>query len=395
MRTGIERQRRRGPACLALVLLALLAISAPANAASASWSLDPSSWDFGVRLPEAGLSPPKAFTLTNTGEVDLHPAFISLDSEAGAGFELSGNDCGSLAPSASCQIDVTFDPTTAGPRTGELEIHEEHGLVAPTTAQLRGTGAGPEVAISPSNLAFGPLGVGKGPSPVQTITVANKGQLDLNISSLSIESNQVINVPGANQEPFTIAGGSCAQGLVVPPEASCTVKVTFSPSVPGSLTANLRVADNAPESPHLAALEGYGVAAVEPAKTFPVGELTLLRNPITVNRYGEAFVHIGACDVCEGQLTLTAKRTHGKGGDESRSVIIAESRFRAQGQAIRFLVKHAGQNPHGSESWVPQRLLDRRCAEPHPHAHASPPRDSYLGAPRQGTLEGALTAQLR
>jgi hypothetical protein len=38
------------------------------------------------------------------------------------------------------------------------------------------------------------------------------------------------------------------------------VNVTFSPSAPGALSANLRVADNVPGSPHQATLEGYGIA---------------------------------------------------------------------------------------------------------------------------------------
>ena len=346
MRGETQVQGRRGAACLVFGLLVLLTFSARAHAASASWSFEPSSWDFGIRIPEAGPSPPEAFTLTNTGEVELHPVFVSLGSEPGAGFNLAGNDCGALAPNASCQIEVTFDPTAPGPWTAELAVDEQHSLVAPATAELSGIGAGPAVAITPSSLVFDSIGVGKGPSPSKTITVANEGQLDLNISSLSIESDQVINVSGADQEPFKIAGGSCVQGLVVPPKTTCTVEVTFSPSVQGTLTADLRVADNAPGSPHLAALEGLGMATVEPLGPFPVGELRLLRNPIIVNNYGEGFAHIGACMSCEGRLTLTAKKTRrGKGRrGTGRSVKVANSRFKAEGQSIRFLVKRAGLN---------------------------------------------------
>jgi HYDIN/CFA65/VesB-like, Ig-like domain len=259
IRASLHVWGRRIWSSAALVLLAALFLAAPAHAATASWSFDPSTYDFGIRLPESGPSPPKAFTLTNTGEVELSVFSVGIAGSLGAGFAIAEDTCGRLAPGASCTVEVTFEPSSAGPKQGQLSVYDlEHEVSA--TAELRGAGAGPAVSITPASVAFEPLALGAGPSPPRTLTVANEGQLDLTISSLSIDSNQVYNYPDANPQQFELAGGACQAGLVVPPEGSCTVTVTFSPSAPGALSANLRIADNAPGSPHQAMLEGYGVA---------------------------------------------------------------------------------------------------------------------------------------
>lgn len=249
------------PGFLALITIAsAFCLTPAAHASEASWEFEPPSWDFGVQLPETGPSAPKAFTLENTGDVELSTIWTGIGGSSGSGFAIAANSCGPLAPGASCVIEVTFDPSSAGPKSGQLSVSDPSDGVSSATASLSGTGAGPAVSIAPGAQAFEPLEVGRGPSPPKTFTVANEGQLDLTISSVSIEEEQTIDVPGAAQEVFAIAGGSCRAGLLVPPEGACTVDVTFSPSVPGSLAANLRLADDAPGSPHAASLRGSGLA---------------------------------------------------------------------------------------------------------------------------------------
>jgi hypothetical protein len=107
---------------------------------------------------------------------------------------------------------------------------------------------------------FEPLALGSGPSAPKTFTIANEGQLDLVITSISIESDVIYNYPGATAEQFGLAGGTCKAGVAVPPGAACTVGVTFSPTAPGAISAQLRIADNAPGTAHVADLEGFGIA---------------------------------------------------------------------------------------------------------------------------------------
>lgn len=245
---------------MAVAMLIALPSASTAQAAEAGWSFDPASWDFGTIVPGTGPTPAKAFTLTNTGEVELQPFFVSLGSEAGAGFSLAGNTCGKLAPGAGCAISVTFAPSSAGPKQGQLSVASQGGLAPPANAELSGTGAGPVVSIAPARQTFEPLALGGGPSAPRTFTVANEGQLDLAITSISIESDVIYNYPGAATEQFALAGGSCKVGVAVAPGAACTIEVTSSPTAPGALPAQLRIADNAPGAPHVAELEGFGIA---------------------------------------------------------------------------------------------------------------------------------------
>ena len=244
----------------ALAMLAALSYASTAHAAEASWSFDPASWDFGTVVPDTGPTSPKVFTLTNTGEVELQAIFFSVAGNEGNGFALAGNTCGKLAPGANCEISVTFDPSSAGAKQGQLSAASLGGLAPFASAELSGTGAGPIVSIAPSKGIFEPLALGGGPSAPKTLTIANEGQLDLSISSISIQGNQIYDYPGAAAAQFELAGGTCKVGAAVPPGGSCTVDVTFSPTAPGALSAQLRIADNAPGAPHVAELEGFGIA---------------------------------------------------------------------------------------------------------------------------------------
>jgi Beta-propeller repeat len=82
----------------------------------------------------ATLSPPQTVTLTNRG-----------GGEAVLSFTLKGdfsqmNNCGkSLAPNASCEIQLQFAPTVMGHRTGDLTVTGE-GFDGPPAVQLSGTG---------------------------------------------------------------------------------------------------------------------------------------------------------------------------------------------------------------------------------------------------------------
>ena len=56
----------------ALAILSALCLATPAHAAQETerWSFEPTSYDFGARTPNASVSARKAFTLTNTGQVE-------------------------------------------------------------------------------------------------------------------------------------------------------------------------------------------------------------------------------------------------------------------------------------------------------------------------------------
>jgi len=251
--SGLVRTFRSLFATIAVTLLALSCAST-VKAAEGSWSFSPASWDFGTLAPGTGPSPAKVFTLTNTGELELQAIFVSVSGNGGAGFSLAGNTCGKLAPGAKCEVSVTFDPSTPGPKDGQLQMASQGNLAPPVSAELSGTGAAPAISITPEMLKFDPLELGTGPSAPKTFTIRNDGQASLAISSilmLPIERSAALQ--------FELAGGTCKAGVAVAPGASCTVDVTFSPTVPGAIATSLEIIDNAPGTPHYAYVQGFGL----------------------------------------------------------------------------------------------------------------------------------------
>jgi Tol biopolymer transport system component/PKD repeat protein len=112
---------------------------------------------------------------------------------------------------------------------------------------------GPAVVLSASSLAFGSHVVGSS-SPPQVITLVNTGTADLTIASLAGSGD----FAQTNTCASTVAAG-----------ASCTISVSFTPTVSGPRTGAVTIVDNAASSPHVVALSGAGntrpVASFSPA----------------------------------------------------------------------------------------------------------------------------------
>ena len=97
-------------------------------------SVNASRLSFGVQS-SAGVSAAQTLTLTNTGDGELKFEGIVALGE----FSLRNDCAATLAPAASCTLQVSFAPLRAGPRTGQVLIVSN--AVARTVA-LEGTGTG-------------------------------------------------------------------------------------------------------------------------------------------------------------------------------------------------------------------------------------------------------------
>jgi hypothetical protein len=112
-----------------------------------------------------------------------------------------------------------------------------------TSASSGGTLA---LTASTTALTFGSVAVSS--SSQQNITLTNSGSSNVTISKVSVS--------GAG---FTAGGG--AAGLILSPNQTATVGVTFSPSTTGTLTGSVTVTSNAKNSPNTIALSGSGVTS--------------------------------------------------------------------------------------------------------------------------------------
>ncbi|MCU1675526.1 MAG: coagulation factor 5/8 type domain protein [Frankiales bacterium] len=228
---------------------------------SSGVTVAPSAVDFGAQSTNT-TSSARSVTVTNNGS---SAATIGAPSVTGD-FAVSGNTCGSsLAAGASCSVSVTFTPTAGGNRSGSL-------TVAGSTVSLSGSGVapGPILNTNPATLSYGSTVAGSS-SAAQTVTVTNTGTTTATVSGVSVTGDY-----SQTNNCTTIAVN-----------ASCTVNVTFSPTVGGTRTGTLTIASNANNAPTTVSLSG---SSVDSSTNIAVGKTA------TANSTTQSFVAANAVD---------------------------------------------------------------------------------------------------
>jgi hypothetical protein len=196
----------------------------------------PAAWNFGSQRVQTQ-SAAQTIVLTSSGNVPLQITGISITGP----FAESNNCPATLVSGATCFINVTFLPVARGTANGVLTL-ASNSTSAVNTVALTGTGVAP-VAVLTSSLAFGAQNVKTTSS--QTATLTNTGDAALNISSISATGNFAV----TNFCPVTLA-----------PATSCSIQVTFTPTVAGAISGVLGVSDDDPVAgQQTSALSGTGL----------------------------------------------------------------------------------------------------------------------------------------
>jgi regulation of enolase protein 1 (concanavalin A-like superfamily) len=92
------------------------------GAAPAKVELAPAALDFGATAVLAR-SAPKRITIGNSGALPLAIYSLAVDAPGDGTYSLASSSCsGTVAPGASCQIDVVFTPRAAGARDGSIRL---------------------------------------------------------------------------------------------------------------------------------------------------------------------------------------------------------------------------------------------------------------------------------
>ncbi|HZC07403.1 MAG TPA: N,N-dimethylformamidase beta subunit family domain-containing protein, partial [Ktedonobacterales bacterium] len=213
--------------------------------------LSPTSLSFGS-VAVGVTSAAQTVTLTNTGTAALSISGISLAGANASDFAQT-NTCptgtSTLAAGANCTMSVTFTPSQNASETASISI-TDNAAGSPHSVSLSGTGytPAPAVSLTPSSLSFGSVTVNSS-SAAQSITLKNTGTAALSISGIAIGGTNADQFSQTNACPTSLTAG-----------ASCTISVTFSPTIVQSDSASVQVTDNAVGSPHSASLSGAGVA---------------------------------------------------------------------------------------------------------------------------------------
>jgi len=207
-------------------------------------------------------SAPQTVGLTNTG---VDPLTIN-------GFAIIGdftqtNNCGlTVAAGSSCAIQVSFRPTMPLARTGSLSIvYNAPG--SPNQVQLSGTGVGPAVKLSSTDVVFGeqPVGTTSGP---QTVALTNTGNAPLTIAQVTASGD------------FTQTN-DCGSPLGA--GAACTLSISFRPTTAGTTFGAIAISDNAPGNPHVVTLSGQAISGTAPEAYLSPRNLAFGLQPVTTN----------------------------------------------------------------------------------------------------------------
>jgi hypothetical protein len=216
-------------------------VSLTGNASSSSVSLTPASFTFLTQLVGTSSNSQPA-TLTNTG---TNAATITSVATTGP-FTQTNNCPSSLAANGSCTINVVFVPNKAGALTGTVTVSDS-APNSPQTATLTGTGT--VMSFSPTSLNFGTLAKGTS-SPPQNIIVTNIGSSSVSISKISITGSRVTSFSETSNCPISPS--------TLPANGTCTISVTFTPQLKGSLNADVTLLDTGGGSPQNIPIAGVG-----------------------------------------------------------------------------------------------------------------------------------------
>ncbi len=210
----------------------------------------PAGLTFGTQ-PVGNASPTQTEMLTNIGNSALVITGVTMTGSDAADFG-NINNCGAtLTAGTNCTLAVTFTPSQLGPRGAAITV-TDNSVGSPHAFSLDGTGVtqGPNATLSATSLSLSAtVGTTSAPQPV---TLSNYGTATLNISSITRSAGF-----GETDD----CSGSLVSG------SSCTISVTFTPTVTGTESGTLTVTDDAPGNPQTVSLSGTGVAG----KCVPLG----------------------------------------------------------------------------------------------------------------------------
>ena len=184
--------------------------------------------------PLAGTAPPGGTAITDGNAIaadELGQVYVAGRSTA-ADFPRAGNPGNGFQPvCASCQQLLPAADAF-------VSAIQESSIPAPS------------VSFSSLNINFGAQSVGAQNIPPLFASLINTGDAPLTVSSIAIA--------GPASSSFSFVGSDPCIGTPLPPRATCSFEVSFSPMAVGPAEAFATVTDDAPGSPQVLAIVGLG-----------------------------------------------------------------------------------------------------------------------------------------
>jgi hypothetical protein len=230
-------------------------------------------------------------TLRNTGVMPLVISQIGAGSTLPASLSLSPGDCPDrkLFLDESCTIRITFAPSSVGAEGGEFTFATDAPSARIVTVAVSAAGALDGITLEVTPCAGGTLGELRCQlAPIQAVGATSSGVLTLRNAGPT-EPLLVFDV-GTDDglaSPFTLAGDTCT-GNPLSVNETCTLGVSFTPSVAGAYHETLSFATNSDEGAAVT-IQVTGVASfgwllpileVTPCTGGTVGELQCYLPPM-------------------------------------------------------------------------------------------------------------------
>jgi DNA-binding beta-propeller fold protein YncE len=193
----------------------------------------------------------------------VHIERISIAGPNRADFAVhQAGNCVGATLTTGCAVTVTFTPTGLGRRTATLTVTDNAGVSAEAVA-LDGRGIKGGLKWEPREISFGKVTAGVS-SPPQPVSITNPNAVPLNITTISVDSDDFV----ATQTQ------TCVGTLA--PHSSCRFYVAADPvsaaakSRKDSIKAKLEIEDNASGDPHRVMLSAFLSGKPAPSAPPPV-----------------------------------------------------------------------------------------------------------------------------
>ncbi|MFC6644105.1 beta strand repeat-containing protein [Granulicella cerasi] len=239
----VDSDAASSPNTLNMTGTVLPTTSAGSTAVLSTYSLSQGALTFS-NTTVGNISPVQTITLTNTGNMTLHLSQILTPAD----FQ-STSTCSTVLAGASCNINVSFAPTTASTstiRSGALQIASD-STNSLQYVTLVGTSSAAPLTLSPTVLDFGAVNV--------------NGASTLNVIATNTAATPVVFNNVTVSGDYTTARGTCPlNGDSLAAGSNCALTVTFKPTAVGTHTGALQLATNATQQALTVSLTGIGVS---------------------------------------------------------------------------------------------------------------------------------------
>ncbi len=191
-----------------------------------------------------GSSTDKSFIITNTGGVpatSVSGGGLSAPfSFKGGTFPGAGGNCTStLAAGGTCNIVVTYNPSTVTTHNGQIDISYVNGVSGQAVSRpVTGTSVPPASITISDGVTYNFGTRANGSSTDKTFTLTNTGSF----TASSVGGSGLVAPYTFKGGAYPGTGGTCASSMA--PAATCTIVVTFAPTSSGTHNGQIDIGYN-------------------------------------------------------------------------------------------------------------------------------------------------------